>query len=155
MRSFPIAASLCLFLTACGPAAPPEQRNAAEPAEVPANTRIEQDVANIQASVVRTSDAQRLDELERRISRLETTPEKLDLELLGSRVQALEVKAGVDSLATPVAVPGATPSSAQPSSAQLSPTKSSPTKASPAKRPTPRPRPSPTAIATAKPAAEN
>jgi len=138
MRSFPIVASICLYATGCGPTTPAEQHNDTQPAAITANTSIEQDVANIQAGVVRTSDAQRLDELERRIGRLETTPDKLDLELLSSRVQALEAKVGVDGLAAavPVVVPAAA-SSPTPGAAK------SPTPGA-VRKPAPRPQSSPT-----------
>lgn len=135
MRSFPIVAPICLLASACGPATPTAQ-NGAQPAaasaEAAANAAIEQDVANIQTNVVRTSETQRLDELERRVGELENKPEKLDLELLSSRVQALEVKAGADGLAaTTPSVPGPSPT---------------PT---PTRKPAPRPRPSSSSAASA------
>lgn len=110
MRSFSIVALLCLLAGACDQAAAPAKQSDGQPAEAREHAALEQDVTNIQAGVVRDTNAQRLDELERRIARIETNPDKLDLELLASRVQALEVKAGMDSLAaTTPGVPGATP----------------------------------------------
>lgn len=151
MRPFPIVALLCLLAGACGQPAVPAKQPGGQPTDARENAAIEQDVANIQAGVVRDTNAQRLDELERRIARIETNPDKLDLELLASRVQALEVKAGMDSLAaTTPGVPGATPASrATPTPAATSPSRSpsgSKPKAAPRStpaKPAPRPQASP------------
>lgn len=153
-----IVATLVLSASGCGPAAPTDPRTAAPTATKAAgDAAIERDVASIRADVTRTSETQRLNELERRIGRLEATPDKLDLELLATRVQALEGRAGIDGLGTPVALPGTPPAPARtpspakaPTSARKPPTaKPSPAAVpSPVRKPTPRLRPSPTTGAT-------
>jgi len=135
MRSFPIVAAICLLSGACNQPATPAAQSRTSSAEARENAAVEQDVANIQAGVLRDTNVQRLNELERRIAQLESTPDKLDLELLTSRVQALEVKAGVDSLAaTTPGVPDATLKSQPKPSAKPTPSTS---------KPVPRPQPSP------------
>lgn len=52
-----------------------------------------QDLDKFEARVRIAAANKRIDELERKIGRLEMTPEKLDLDLLSRRVTALEVKA--------------------------------------------------------------
>ncbi|WP_375271315.1 hypothetical protein [Sphingomonas sp.] len=140
MRSFPIVALLCLLAGACDQPAVSTKQPGGQPADAREQAALERDVTNIQAGVVRDTNAQRLDELERRIARIETNPDKLDLELLASRVQALEVKAGMDSLAaTTPGVPGATPAPrATPSPPQ------SPARASSGPKPKVAPRATPT-----------
>lgn len=142
MRLFPMA-TLCLLAGACNQPAGPAKQPGAQPTQARERAALEQDVANIQAGVLRDTNAQRLDELERRVARIEANPDKLDLELLASRVQALEVKAGVDSLAaTTPGVPGPTPAS------KATPTSSAGSRPKPASKPAPtkpapRPQPSP------------
>jgi len=147
MRSLPTVAMLCLLAGACNQPAAPAKQPRGQPTNAREHAALAQDVANIQAGVVRDTNAQRLDELERRIARIETNPDKLDLELLASRVQALEVKAGVDSLAaTTPGVPSATPSP------KGTPTPSSRLKPKPVPRPTPTrpvPRPQPLPLSSA------
>jgi hypothetical protein len=53
----------------------------------------EQDVDELEAGIRLAAANKRIDELERKVSMLEATPEKLDLDLISQRVAALEVKA--------------------------------------------------------------
>jgi hypothetical protein len=135
---------LCLLAGACNQPAAPAKQPGGQPTDAREHAVLAQDVANIQAGVVRDTNAQRLDELERRIARIETNPDKLDLDLLASRVQALEVKAGVDSLAA--TTPGVTPSpkgTPTPSSQSSSRPKPKPVPRPTPTKPVPRPQPSP------------
>lgn len=75
-----------LLATGCDPVPsrkPPNEKSASDP--------IVRDVARAEAEV-RIMDAdKRIDELEREVGELKSTPEKLDLELLTARVTALEI----------------------------------------------------------------
>jgi hypothetical protein len=64
-----------------------------------------QDLKRLDAGVRITAANKRIDELERKVGELEHTPEKLDLDLLTSRVTALEVKANGAILVPEVLVP--------------------------------------------------
>jgi len=52
-----------------------------------------QDLDRLEAGVRIAAANKRIDELERQVGALQATPEKLDLDLLSRRVEALEVKA--------------------------------------------------------------
>lgn len=52
-----------------------------------------QDLDRLEAGVRIAAANKRIDELERQVGALQATPEKLDLDLLTRRVEALEVKA--------------------------------------------------------------
>lgn len=82
----------CLILVAGCDQAPTPTPAATKVAEDP----ITADVDRMEAGI-RIADAnKRIDELERQVGALQATPEKLDLELLTNRVEALEAKAGGD-----------------------------------------------------------
>lgn len=69
---------------------------APKPADVKATSdqdAVAQDLARLDAGVRIAAADKRIDELERQVGELQSTPEKLDLELLTNRVTALEVQA--------------------------------------------------------------
>jgi uncharacterized coiled-coil protein SlyX len=80
---------------------------------------IARDVENMEAEVRISAATKRIDELERQVGELQSTPEKLDLELLTNRVTALEasqtgITADPDASSTnatpvPLAVPAPLP----------------------------------------------
>lgn len=55
------------------------------------------DVNRLEAGIRIAAANKRIDELERQVGALQATPEKLDLELLTNRVEALEARAGGDA----------------------------------------------------------
>ena len=83
----------CLILVAgCDQASTPTPK-AAKAAEDP----ITADVDRMEAGIRIAAANKRIDELEREVGALQATPEKLDLELLTNRVEALEAKVGGDA----------------------------------------------------------
>lgn len=70
---------------------------------VSANDPVAQEIKQIEYGVRLAAANKRIDELERKVGALETTPEKLDLDLLTQRVTTLEVKStGGEALALQV-----------------------------------------------------
>jgi hypothetical protein len=76
---------------------------------------VAQDLDKFEAGVRIAAANKRIDELERKIGELETTPDKLNLDLLTRRVTALEVKAN-DPFA---AISDPAPAKTSPNSGQL------------------------------------
>ncbi len=104
----------CLILVAgC------DQASTSTPTPTPAAAKdpITADVDRMEAGIRIATANKRIDELERQVGALQATPEKLDLELLTNRVEALEAKVGGDasSPGTPLgkttSEPGQTPRS--------------------------------------------
>ncbi len=83
----------CLILVAGCDQAPTPTPAATKVAEDP----ITADVDRMEAGIRIAAANKRIDELERQVGALQATPEKLDLELLTNRVEALEAKAGGDA----------------------------------------------------------
>ncbi|MDQ0836967.1 hypothetical protein [Sphingomonas faeni] len=71
---------------------------------------IVQDLDRLEAGVRIAAANKRIDDLEHKVGELESTPEKLDLDLLTSRVTALEVKANGAALASDMLLPKEKPS---------------------------------------------
>ena len=90
------ASLVCLILVAgCDRASSPTPTTnpaAAKAAEDP----IKADVDRMEAGIRIAAANKRIDELEQQVGALQATPEKLDLELLTNRVEALEAKVGGD-----------------------------------------------------------
>lgn len=77
-----------ILASACGQ---PPKTPAAE--KVSDQAAVAQGIDNFESGVRLAAANKRIDELERKVGELETTPAKLDLDLLTQRVTALEVKA--------------------------------------------------------------
>lgn len=95
---------------------------------------VAQDIDKIESGVRIAAANKRIDELERKVGELETTPEKLNLDLLTQRVTALEVKAnGLPASNSEASIPSDQLNSGRPTSsaAQQSPTPKRPPTRSP------------------------
>jgi hypothetical protein len=80
-----LAFTCLLFASGC------DQALNREPAsDKPLSNPIVGDVAHLEADVRLTAANKRIDELERKVETLQSTPEKLDLDLITARVAALE-----------------------------------------------------------------
>lgn len=107
-----IATATAALLASCG-----EPNGATQ--DVPANpaanevAAMKNDIAAVEDRVTRETLTRRVDDLEKRVGALEVTPEKIDLDLLTQRVQALEAKSSISDLADRP-VPKPTPSKAAP-----------------------------------------
>lgn len=89
---------------------------APKPAEVkgkPDRDAVAEDLARLDAGVRIAAANKRIDELERQVGELQSTPEKLDLELLTNRVTALEVQASSAASQASVAPPKDAPAAAR------------------------------------------
>ncbi|MES3085126.1 hypothetical protein [Sphingomonas faeni] len=82
-----------LSLAACDAAPKPANGKGTPGQDGVAQDAIAQDLARLDAGVRIAAANKRIDELERQVGELQSTPEKLDLELLTNRVTALEVQA--------------------------------------------------------------
>ena len=105
-RWLPILAATCL-ISSCGQPTGATQDVPTNPA---ANdvAAMRNDIAAVEDRVTRETLTRRVDALEKRVGMLEVTPEKIDLDLLTQRVQALEAKSSVSDLVdtpTPKTVP--------------------------------------------------
>ncbi|MES3057694.1 hypothetical protein O6V14_18835 [Sphingomonas faeni] len=88
---------------------------APKPADVkgkPDREAVAEDLTRLDAGVRIAAANKRIDELERQVGELQSTPEKLDLELLTNRVTALEVQASAAASQASVAPPKDTPKDA-------------------------------------------
>lgn len=97
---------LSLLLASCGQPSTATQEVPSNPA---ANdvAAMKNDIAAVEDRVTRDTLTRRVEDLEKRVGALEVTPEKIDLDLLTQRVQALEAKSSVSDLAdaAPKALP--------------------------------------------------
>lgn len=121
--------TVLILVSGCGQASKKRATEKASDQDV-----VAQDIDKLESGVRIAAANKRIDELERKVGELETTPEKLNLDLLTQRVTALEVKANGSSASnTETSIPSDQPNNGRPTSsaAQQSPaTKRPPTRSS-------------------------
>jgi hypothetical protein len=75
----------------------------------PGDAALAQDVAGIGTDVRLAQATKRIDELEREVAHLKSTPATLNLDLLDQRVQAIEARLAITPAASPATSPATAP----------------------------------------------